>query len=67
MLTKEQLDAHAEWVKDHSQGSRLVLSHANLIGANHSRANLSWANLIGANLSEANLSWANLREANPLF
>ena len=69
-ITQKDLDIHAEWVKDHGKGQRLISAigkitfEANLIGANLSRADLSRANLIGANLSGANLSGANLSGAN---
>jgi uncharacterized protein YjbI with pentapeptide repeats len=73
MITREQLQQHAAWLRDGS-GTRLEAVEANLSGANLSRANLSranlnradlsWANLSGANLSGANLSRANLSGAN---
>ena len=64
MITKDQLDAHAAWVKGEPGGVRLSLSGANLPGANLSGADLSGANLSGADLFGADLSGANLRGAN---
>jgi hypothetical protein len=53
VITSEQLQQHAAWLRDGS-GKRIEVVHANL-----REANLSWANL-----REANLSWAigNMRE-----
>jgi uncharacterized protein YjbI with pentapeptide repeats len=61
---KHDLDQHALWLADKTQGKKLNWGGLDLSGANLSGANLSEANLSGANLSEANLSGANLSEAN---
>jgi len=68
MITFEQLQQHADWLRDGS-GKRIEVVAANLSGANLSGVNLSYANLSGvnlvaANLSEANLSYANLSGVN---
>ena len=68
MITLEQLQQHADWLRDGS-GKRIEVVAANLSGANLSGVNLSYANLSGvnlvaANLSEANLSYANLSGVN---
>ena len=63
MITPEQLQQHADWLRD-SSGTRIEAINANLSWANLRGANLSWANLRGANLREANLSGANLSWAN---
>ena len=59
MITPEQLQLHADWLRDDS-GKRIEASGANLSGANLSDANLSDANLSGANLSYVDFSGANL-------
>jgi hypothetical protein len=78
VITIEQLEQHADWLRDGS-GNRIEAINADLRGANLRCANLSganlrcadlrwadlrWANLSGANLSGANLRWAigNMRE-----
>ena len=69
-ITQNDLDLHAQWLKDNSKGQRLVsvvgeiTVEADLSGADLSWADLSWADLSGANLSGANLSRANLSRAN---
>ena len=63
MITTEQLQQHADWLRDGS-GKRIEAINANLYGANLREANLREANLSGADLSWANLSEANLRGAN---
>ena len=63
-ITQNDLDLHAQWLKDNSKGQRLVSVVGEItVEANLSRANLSWANLSGADLSRANLSGANLSRA----
>jgi uncharacterized protein YjbI with pentapeptide repeats len=64
MITKEELELHAKWLCNESDGVRLVKADANLSGANLSGANLSGAYLRGADLSNADLSGANLSGAN---
>jgi uncharacterized protein YjbI with pentapeptide repeats len=68
MITNEQLQQHAAWIRDGS-GMRLEAINTNLAGANLRWANLQEAELHGANLSGANLKgadlrWANLQETN---
>jgi uncharacterized protein YjbI with pentapeptide repeats len=62
MITPEQLQQHAAWLRDGS-GKRIEAVNADLSWANLSRADLRDANLRGANLSDANLSGADLRDA----
>ena len=63
-ITQNDLDLHAQWLKDNSKGQRLVSVVGEItVEANLSRANLSWANLSGANLSGADLSGADLSGA----
>ena len=68
-ITQNDLDLHAEWVKDNTKGQRLVSAigkitvDADLRGADLSGADLSEADLSGADLRYANLSRANLSEA----
>ncbi len=57
MITPEQLQQHAAWLRDGS-GKRIEVVNANLRDAN-----LRWANLRDANLRGADLRWANLRDA----
>ena len=69
MITAQELELHAKWVRGESDGVRLVkvranLSEADLIRANLIRADLIRANLSGANLSEADLIRADLSGAN---
>jgi hypothetical protein len=63
VITPEQLQHHAAWLRDGS-GKRIEVVNANLSGADLNGANLRWANLSGANLRWADLSGANLRWAN---
>jgi uncharacterized protein YjbI with pentapeptide repeats len=64
-ITKQDIDAHSEWLKDNDKGARIITKcDADLRGANLSSANLSGANLSGANLRGADLSSANLSGAN---
>ena len=62
MITSEQLQQHADWLRDGS-GKRIEVFDANLRGANLSGANLSHANLDDADLSYANLGDADLSYA----
>ena len=62
MITSEQLQQHADWLRDGS-GKRIEVFDANLGDADLSYANLRDVNLRGANLRYANLSHANLRDA----
>jgi hypothetical protein len=57
VITPEQLQQHAAWLRDGS-GKRIEVVNANLRDAN-----LRWANLRDANLRGADLRWANLRDA----
>jgi hypothetical protein len=52
VITPEQLQQHAAWLRDGS-GKRIEVVNANLSGANLSSADLSDANLRGADLSGA--------------
>jgi hypothetical protein len=63
VITPEQLQLHADWLRDGS-GKRLEASGANLRGANLIGADLRGADLSGANLRCANLRCAigNMRE-----
>jgi uncharacterized protein YjbI with pentapeptide repeats len=63
MITAEQLQSHANWLRDRS-GIKLECVNANLSGADLSGADLRCANLSGANLRCANLRCANLSGAN---
>jgi len=63
MITAEQLQLHADWLRD-SSGKRIEAIGANLIGANLSHANLVNANFRNANFRNANLVGADLRDAN---
>jgi hypothetical protein len=62
MITAEQLQSHANWLRDRS-GIKLQCVNADLSGANLRCADLSDANLSNANLRCADLSGANLRGA----
>jgi len=64
VITTEQLELHAKWLRGDDDGQRLDLRRANLSGADLRRADLRSANLRNANLSSANLSSADLRSAN---
>jgi hypothetical protein len=64
MITTEELELHAKWLRGKTDGVRLVKFGAILRDANLSGANLSGAILRDANLSGANLRDANLRDAN---
>jgi Pentapeptide repeats (8 copies) len=74
VITTEQLELHAKWLRGDDGGQRLDLSgadlrNADLSGADLRNANLSGAFLNGANLrstdlSGADLSGADLRRAN---
>ena len=63
MITSEQLDLHAKWLRGEPDGVRLVMQGANLQGANLQGANLQDAIIRGANLQGADLWGANLRGA----
>jgi len=63
MITKEELELHAKWLCNESDGVRLVKASADLSGAYLSGANLSGADLRGAYLSGAYLSDADLSGA----
>jgi hypothetical protein len=63
MITKEELELHAKWLRGETDGVRLVKVDANLRGANLADANLADANLTGANLTGANLTGAYLTGA----
>jgi hypothetical protein len=58
MITKEELELHAKWLRGEPDGMRLVKADANLSRANLTDANLTDANLSGANLTDANLTGA---------
>ena len=68
MITSEQLQQHADWLRDGSgkrfEAAAANLSYANLSDANFRAANLSYADLRYANLSGANFRAANLSDAN---
>ena len=62
---KSILDQHRLWVETNRvQGTRAILTGADLRSANLEGANLEDANLEGANLEDANLWGANLEDAN---
>ena len=63
MITQEQLDAHAAWLRGEPGGVRLDLTGAVLTRAVLIRANLFGANLFGADLRGAYLRDANLTRA----
>ena len=63
MITPEQLQQHAAWLRN-GGGKRIEVVNAYLRGANLRGANLSRANLRDADLRDADLSRANLRGAN---
>jgi hypothetical protein len=66
MITKEELELHAKWLRGEPDGMRLVKADAYLSGAYLSGANLTGANLSRANLTDANLTGANLTGAEGL-
>jgi hypothetical protein len=68
MITNEEFELHAKWLRGKTDGVQLVkvaadLTAANLTGANLTGADLSRASLTGANLSRASLTGANLSRA----
>jgi hypothetical protein len=63
MITKEEFELHAKWLRGKTDGVQLVKVAANLTGANLTGANLTGANLTGANLSRASLTDASLTAA----
>jgi hypothetical protein len=69
VITTEQLELHAKWLRGEDDGQWLNLRHAdlrdaNLRGADLRGADLSYADLRGADLRGADLRGANLRGAN---
>jgi len=62
VITSEQLQLHADWLRDGS-GKRFEARYANLRYADLSGANLRYANLRYADLSGADLGGADLRYA----
>lgn len=63
MITQEQIDAHAAWLRKAPGGIRLDLTGADLRGLDLARANLSRVDLTDANLTGANLYRVNLSRA----
>jgi hypothetical protein len=63
MITPEQLDLHAKWLRNEDDGVRLCARDANLQGAYLAGANLQGADLCGVDLCGANLCGAGLRGA----
>jgi len=63
MITAQELELHAKWLRAEPDGVRLLKHGANLSEADLSGAVLSGADLSGANLSEADLSGAVLSGA----
>jgi hypothetical protein len=63
VITPEQLQQHAAWLRDGS-GKRIEVVNANLRDADLRDANLRGANLRGADLRDADLRDADLRDAN---
>ena len=64
MITKERLNAHAEWLVDNTKGERLDLSHSNLSCSDLSHSNLSCSDLSHSDLRGSDLSHSNLRDSN---
>jgi len=62
-ITVEQLQQHADWLRDGS-GKRIQVVGADFRSADFRSANLSGANLSGADLRSADLSGADLSGAN---
>ena len=64
MITSEQLDLHAAWLRSESDGRRLFLSDADLRDADLRDSDLRNANLRDADLRGSNLEGADLRGSN---
>ena len=63
MITTEQLELHAKWLRGEDDGQRLNLSYANLRSADLRSADLRYADLRYAVLRSADLRYADLRYA----
>ena len=57
---KLKLELHAKWLRDESDGERLVLSYSDLRGSDLSNSDLSNSDLRGSDLSNSDLSGSNL-------
>jgi len=64
MITKELLNAHAEWLVDNTKGERLDLSCYDLRGYDLSGYDLRDSDLSFSNLRDSNLICSDLRRSN---